>query len=135
MRNLPVYLLAIVWRLQGALTSEQPPSQSPQVAQDKASTLAIITLIAGIASWSFLPFIASLVGIATGWVEMSRIKSGQSSEAGRVITQIGLIASAVNLGLAILGGCVFMLINVVNLGLFGLLLSLIGRGATGAAGQ
>lgn len=94
-----------------------PPSQPPSAAADKASTLAVLTLVAGIASWTVFPFVGGCVGIVFGMIELGNIKKGQSSAAGKTITQVGFYASIANVVLSILGTCALF---ALYMGIFGL---------------
>ena len=129
MQSLIVRLLLFSWNARQGFLNYQPPSPPPMASPEKPSSLAIITLLAGISAWTIFPFVGGFVGIATGWIELGNIKTGKSSEAGRLITQLGLGASIANVALTILGGCA---LAIFYFGLFGLVL---GAGAAGAAAQ
>jgi len=85
-----------------------PPSQPAPIAADKASNLAVMTLLAGIASWTVFPFLGGFLGIIFGMIELGNIKKGQSPEAGKLITTIGFYASIANVGLTVISGCVLV---------------------------
>ncbi len=94
-----------------------PPSQPPAPAADKASTLAVLTLLAGISSWTVLPLLGGFLGIVFGLIELGNIKKGQSPEAGKMITQLGFYASIANIVMSVLGTCA---IAALYFGIFGL---------------
>ncbi|MFK4837032.1 DUF4190 domain-containing protein, partial [Microbacterium sp. ZW T2_14] len=70
-------------------------------AQPKTNTLAIVSLIASIASFIIVPFVGSVVGVITGHMSLNQLKT--SGEQGRGMALAGTIVGWVGLGLAILG--------------------------------
>lgn len=85
-----------------------PPSQPPNRntgSSNETSTLAIVTLALGILSWTLLPGLAAWAGVVTGWIELDKIKKGNSPESNKTLTMIGFWVSAANVILQILGGC------------------------------
>lgn len=88
-----------------------PPS--PNSGGQSASGLAIATLACGIGAWTILPGIAAPFGVIMGWLELKNIDAGKSSEAGRLITQLGFYASLANIILAVLGTCASIAIVVM----------------------
>ncbi len=87
-------------------TLNSPHYTPPSGDQGGASTLAVVTLVCGVLSWTLLPVLAGIVGCITGWMELSNIKKGTSSEDGKLITQIGFAACAINVIMTCLGGCI-----------------------------
>ena len=70
-------------------------------APAKTNTLAIVSLIASIASFVILPFVGSIVGVITGHMSLKQLKT--SGEQGRGMALAGTIVGWVGLGLAVLG--------------------------------
>ncbi|WP_203579326.1 DUF4190 domain-containing protein [Microbacterium hibisci] len=70
-------------------------------APAKTNTLAIVSLVASIASFIILPFIGSIVGVITGHMSLNQLKT--SGEQGRGMALAGTIVGWVGLGLSILG--------------------------------
>lgn len=104
-------LLRIIARYIGLQFRAEPTMNSPQFdppsgTKGGASTLAVVTLVAGILSWTLFPMLAAMVGCITGWIELGNIKKGVSSVDGKLITQIGLAACVANLALSCLGVCI-----------------------------
>ena len=119
MRRFLIEFTFVLLRLGHGQMNYTPPSQPPRPTADKASSLAVMTLLAGIASWTVLPFLGGFLGIVFGLIELGNIKKGQSPEAGKLITQIGFYASIANIVLSILGTCA---IFALYFGIFGLAL-------------
>ena len=129
MQSLIVRLLLFSWNARQGFLNYQPPSPPPMASPEKASSLAVITLLAGISAWTIFPFVGGVVGIITGWMELKNIKAGTSSSAGQLITQLGLGASIANVALTILGLIGFALMFLF----FGA--AALSLGAAGAAAQ
>ena len=62
------------------------------VAQNKASGLAVASLICGI--FSFIPG-ASLAALITGIIDLVKIGNGQSSPKGKVMDIVGIVLAVV----------------------------------------
>ncbi|NYE20289.1 DUF4190 domain-containing protein [Microbacterium immunditiarum] len=77
------------------------PAYGGGYPQRRTNSLAIVSLIAGIAGLTLVPFIGSIVGVITGHMSLSQLKT--SGEEGRGIALGGLITGYVGIGLAVLG--------------------------------
>ena len=62
------------------------------IAQNKASGLAIASLVCGI--FSFIPG-ASLAALITGIIDLVKINNGQSSPKGKVMDIVGIVLAVV----------------------------------------
>ena len=81
------------------------------------STLAIISLVAGILGWTLLPFLGSAGAIITGHMARSEIRRSNGALGGDVMAVIGLVLGWASvlawiLGIAVLflflGGLAFL---------------------------
>ena len=86
--------------------SYAPPPAAPGTGK-VTNTMALITLIAGIGGFTFLPFIGSIVAVITGPIADKQI--AQTGEDGSQLSKIGKILGWVGLGLWILGTIGFVL--------------------------
>ncbi len=77
------------------------PAYGGAYPQTRTNSLAIVSLIAGIAGLTLVPFIGSIVAVITGHMSLSQLKT--SGEEGRGIALGGLITGYVGIGLAVLG--------------------------------
>ena len=66
------------------------------------NTMAIISLISGVASWFFLPFLAAIVAIVTGHMARSQINQSFGREGGDALALVGLILGYLNLAFSCL---------------------------------
>ena len=65
------------------------------------STLAIVSLIAGIVSWLFLPFFAAVAAVVTGHMAKNEIKKSNGTIGGNGMATAGLVLGYVQLGLGL----------------------------------
>jgi hypothetical protein len=61
------------------------------VVEKQTSTLAIISLIAGILGWTFLPFLGSIGAIICGHMARSEIKKNPDTKTGDGFAITGLV--------------------------------------------
>ena len=80
-------------------TPHRPPRQAPDTG---ASTLAWLTLVMGIGSWIFLPFLGALAAVVCGLIERRKIAEGSSSPQGSSMVTVGLIFGGAQVVIAIL---------------------------------
>lgn len=73
--------------------------------------MALVTLIAGIGGFTFLPFFGSIIAVITGPMADKQIR--QSGEDGAQLSKIGKILGWVGLGLWAAGIILFVLFFVV----------------------
>lgn len=67
----------------------------------RTSTLAIISLVAGIAGWTVLPLIGSLVAIITGHMAKAEIKEQAGALGGDGLATAGLVLGYLSIGLSV----------------------------------
>ena len=94
-----------------------PPAGAVQVAYGPpaTNTLALVSLVAGIASYVFLPFVGAVVAVITGHMARSQIR--RTGESGSGLALAGLILGYVHLALFVLVVLVVMLV-LGGLGIF-----------------
>lgn len=108
-------------------SANTPNYTPPPSGNGGTSTLAVVTLICGILSWTLVPLIAGFIGVVTGWVELGNIKKGTSSADGKIMTQIGFGLSLASVLLTCVGTCAAVAIY------FGVFAMIFGTAAVGAA--
>lgn len=91
---------------------ENPSYSQPPVQN---STLAIVSLIAGIAGWSVVPFFGSLVAVITGHMAKKEIR--ESGMGGDGLATVGLVLGYSSLGLSLLGICIAIFAIAFGVGL------------------
>jgi hypothetical protein len=73
----------------------------------RTSVPAIISLIAGIAGWSFLPFLGAIVAVITGHIAKSEIKKSNGYVTGGGMATAGLIMGYISVALGLCAICIF----------------------------
>lgn len=73
------------------------------------STLAVVSLVAGILGLTFLPGIASIVAIITGYMAQKEIRESNGRLDGENLARIGLILGWVAVAIGVLGACCFLI--------------------------
>jgi Domain of unknown function (DUF4190) len=81
------------------------------------STMAIISLIGGIAGWTVLPFLGSIVAIICGHMAKSEIKKSAGMVGGNGMATAGLILGYLSIALGVCLLCVFVLLPLLGIGL------------------
>lgn len=98
----------------------QPPPQAPY-NQAGASSNAIIALVLGILSYIMCPVILGIGAWIMGKKELAEINAGRSSDAGRMIANIGMWLGIINVVLAVIGIVIFLIL--LALGVFSSLMT------------
>ncbi|KRG40718.1 hypothetical protein ARC20_12930 [Stenotrophomonas panacihumi] len=75
----------------------------------QTSTLAIVSLVAGILGWTILPFLGSVTAIITGHMARGEIRRQPDRLDGDALALVGLVLGWVNVGLWILGVLAFVM--------------------------
>ena len=81
-----------------------PQSYPPALPQ---STLAILSLIAGIGGFTFLPLVGSIIAILTGYAARKETRSVPPTATGDGMATAGIVMGWVQVGLAAVGLCCF----------------------------
>jgi hypothetical protein len=80
----------------------------PAPVMTQTSNLALFSLILGILSWVFLPFIAAIGAVITGHMARREIRGAAGRFTGEGLATAGLILGYLNLGLSLLVLCLFV---------------------------
>jgi hypothetical protein len=97
---------------------------TPMPPATRTSTNALVSLIAGIAGWSLVPFIGSVVAIIFGHIAKSEIKKSAGMVTGNGLATAGLILGYVSIALGLCAFCVLIIFPLLG---FGLSISFIGN--------
>lgn len=82
-----------------------------------SSTMAIVSLIAGIAGFSFLPFIGSIVAIVTGYAARKETRAVPPTAGGDGMATAGIVMGWIGVGLTVISICCFVIYFVFIVGL------------------
>jgi hypothetical protein len=94
---------------------ENPHYLPPSVRQESTSTLAIISLIAGIMGWVGFVGIGPIVAVITGHMAKREIDRSQGMLTGGSLATAGLVLGYVNLALSIIGLCLVVVFFLLSL--------------------
>ena len=90
-----------------------PPVHSPSPAPDhQTSSLAMISLVAGLCGLSVAPLIGSIVAVITGHLALRQIR--QTGQSGSGLAKIGLGLGYLGIALVVLGAAAFLAFVVVR---------------------
>jgi hypothetical protein len=81
-------------------SSSYPPSYSPPT-----SSMAVVSLVAGILGLSLFPFIGSIVAVITGNMAKNEIRDSRGALGGEGLAKAGVILGWIGIVLGILGIC------------------------------
>ncbi len=73
------------------------------------STLAIVSLVAGILGFTVFPIVATIVAIITGYMARKETRSVPPTAGGDGLATAGIIMGYVQIGLFIIGICCFII--------------------------
>ena len=93
----------------------QEPIQSPFSSTSvpvQASSLAIVSLVSGIACWFVLPLIGAIIAVITGHMAKKEIRESAGRLSGVEMANAGLTLGYVHLALSAIMVCCFVVICV-----------------------
>ncbi len=91
----------------------QEPTQSPYNAASmpvQTSSLAIVSLVSGLASWFVLPLIGAIIAVITGHMAKKEIRESAGRVSGVEMANAGLVLGYAHLVVSILAICLVLLI-------------------------
>lgn len=98
--------------------NEQNFSSQPNYGYLRTSTMAIVSLIAGILGFVAFPVFASIVAIWAGYAARKETRSVPPKASGDGLATAGIVMGWIQIALAILGLCCLLAYFVFILGLF-----------------
>ncbi len=96
--------------------NQQNYPQNPGYNVLPSSTLAIVSLIAGILGFMGLPIIASIVAIWTGYEARKETRSVPPRASGDGMATAGIVMGWIQIGLAVVAVCCFIAYFVFIIG-------------------
>lgn len=95
------------------MSDYQSYSQTPASYPRQTSSLAVISLISGIASFFIVPFLGAIAAIITGNMAKKEIRQSRGRLTGSGMATWGKILGWINLGISFVGICLGLLILVL----------------------
>jgi hypothetical protein len=99
--------------------NQQNNSQNMNYNVLPTSTMAIVSLIAGILGFTMLPIIGSIVAILTGYAARKETRAVPALAGGDGLATAGIIMGWIQVGLGVVGFCCFIVYFVFVLGAMG----------------
>ncbi len=93
------------------MAQQYPYSGVPQAKPN--STMAIISLIAGILGITFVPFLGSIAAVITGYMAKKEIRASNGALAGDGLATAGLVLGWIGVALGVIGICITGVLIVV----------------------
>ena len=84
------------------------------------STLAIVSLVAALLGFTFLPVVGSIVALITGYMARNETRSIPPKASGDELATAGIIMGWIQIGLLIVGVCCILAYIVLSIGAFGI---------------
>jgi hypothetical protein len=113
---------AIIERKANMNQPNPPQGQNVQyLAPLPTSTLAIVSLVAGILGFTMLPVLASIVALVSGYMARGETRSVPPKASGDGLATAGIVMGYIQLGLIVVGFCCIMAYFLFVLGLGGVL--------------
>lgn len=89
-------------------------SQQPNATYSlPTSTLAIISLVAGILGFTAFPFIGSLIALITGMMARNETRGTPPTHSGDGMATAGIVMGWIGIGLGVCGLCIFVSLFIV----------------------
>ena len=79
--------------------------------------MAIVSLIAGIGGFSFLPLIGSIVALITGYAARKETRAVPPTAGGDGMATAGIVMGCIGIGLGVVSLCCFALYFVFVIGI------------------
>jgi hypothetical protein len=101
------------------MNQSNEPQDVPYATPLPNSTLAIVSLVAGILGFTVFPIIAGIVAIITGYMARQDTRAIPPRASGDGMATAGIIMGYIQIGLGVLGICcvlAFFLFMVVAIG-------------------
>jgi len=90
---------------------QQVPAPQPAA---RNSTWAVLSLIAGIATWTILPGVTALLAIIFGYVAKKEIRKGNGMVTGGGMATWGLVLGWISVAFVLIGICVVTILMVTG---------------------
>lgn len=78
------------------------------------STLALISLISGIAAWVILPFLGAIAAVITGHMAKKEIRESNGMKTGNGMATGGLILGYAQLAIAVCSVCIIVVLALLG---------------------
>ena len=97
------------------MSEEKMDSQSTQLYEPQTSSMAVVSLVLGIASYFLIPLVGAIAAIITGNLAKKEIQQDPKNLSGEGLARWGIILGWVNIGISVIGLCLAIFVVIVSL--------------------
>jgi hypothetical protein len=83
------------------------------------STLAIISLVAGILGFTILPVVGGIAALLTGYAARKETRATPALASGDGLATAGIVMGWIQLALAVIGFCLIVAYIILSIGIIG----------------
>lgn len=95
------------------MTFDSTPTPSNSFSTStQTSSLAIVSLVSGIASWIILPIVGAIIAVISGHLAKKEINESNGQLGGMEMANVGLVLGYVHLALSVIGICLIGLLVI-----------------------
>ena len=98
------------------MSDQNQYSQNTYPYESRTSSLAVISLISGIASFFIVPLLGAIAAIITGNMAKKEIRQSRGRLSGDSMATWGKILGWINLGISLIGVCLGLLVFLLAVG-------------------
>ncbi len=95
---------------------DYPPPVPQPIPVAPTSSMAIVSLVAGILGWSLAPTIGAIVAIITGHVAKNEIRNSRGALSGDGMATVGLVLGYAHLAVVAIAICLFVVLPLLGIG-------------------
>jgi hypothetical protein len=93
------------------MSQDSTPSTFSTASQAvQTSSLAIVSLVSGIASWFLLPILGAIIAVVTGHLAKKEIHESGGRLSGEEMANAGLVLGYLHLVVSVIVGCLILVI-------------------------
>ena len=97
------------------MSEEKMESQGTQLYGPQTSSMAVVSLVLGIASYFVIPLLGAIAAVITGNLAKKEIQQDPENLSGEGLARWGMILGWVNIGISVIGMCLALLIFILSL--------------------
>ena len=97
------------------MSEEKMDPQGPPLYGPQTSSMAVVSLVLGIASYFLIPLLGAIAAIITGNLARKEIQQDPKNLSGEGMARWGMILGWVNIGISVIGMCFVIAIVILSL--------------------
>ena len=97
------------------MSEEKMDPQGPPLYGPQTSSMAVVSLVLGIASYFLIPLLGAIAAIITGNLARKEIQQDPKNLSGEGMARWGMILGWVNIGISVIGLCLAIFVVIVSL--------------------